>query len=240
MILSIEQAGNPVAAALNNPNILGLIYFCIGMAPIGALAAAVFGIFTLKVGAIMLVLPAFLAAILLAWIDPTFGKIALRGFLIGVIAVTVYDGVRFVFIYAGLWGDFIPKIGGWLLGRPEPNWILGYLYRYIGDGGGMGMAFVILYSLRSTPMDNRKTVLLSTGWGIFVWICLLATLIFAPTGQEMLFPLTPTTLALSLLGHLVYGSVIGGVIVASSKHWWLAGLSIPAVGRQRQDRPELP
>jgi hypothetical protein len=39
--------------------------------------------------------------------------------------------------------------------------------------------------------------------------CQLGTLILAPHGQKMLFKLTLTTLSLSLLGHLIYGAVIG-------------------------------
>jgi len=35
------------------------------------------------------------------------------------------------------------------------------------------------------------------------------TLLLAPHGQQVLFKLTPTTLSLSLLGHLIYGISIG-------------------------------
>ena len=46
-------------------------------------------------------------------------------------------------------------------------------------------------------------------YGLFVWICLLITLIATPDGQVLLFPITPTTLLLSWTGHVVYGSVLG-------------------------------
>ncbi|MEU6239497.1 hypothetical protein [Kitasatospora sp. NPDC047058] len=38
---------------------------------------------------------------------------------------------------------------------------------------------------------------------------MIATLLFAPHGQALLFRLTPATLAVSLAGHLVYGGVLG-------------------------------
>jgi len=47
------------------------------------------------------------------------------------------------------------------------------------------------------------------GFGVGIWICLVLTLLLAPHGQEMLFKLTPTTITLSLLGHLIYGFSIG-------------------------------
>ena len=37
----------------------------------------------------------------------------------------------------------------------------------------------------------------------------MLTLLVAPHGQQMLFKLTPTTLSLSSLGHLIYGITIG-------------------------------
>ena len=42
-----------------------------------------------------------------------------------------------------------------------------------------------------------------------IWICLVFTLLVAPHGQQLLFKLTPATLSLSLLGHLIYGISIG-------------------------------
>lgn len=51
--------------------------------------------------------------------------------------------MRAIFILTGAWGDFIPKIGMWLLNTHQPDWLIGYLWRYIGDGGFMALAFVV-------------------------------------------------------------------------------------------------
>jgi hypothetical protein len=129
--------------------------------------------------------------------------------LIGLIAVFLYDCMRVPFIIAGVWGDFIPKINMWLFNTPQPNWVVGYIWRYLGDGGFMGMAFMVGYCVLKPRVDSR---IAGVGFGLAIWLCLVGTLVLAPHGQEMLFKLTLTTLSLSLLGHLIYGAAIGILI----------------------------
>jgi hypothetical protein len=137
---------------------------------------------------------------------PTYGKLALKGLLLGLIAVFLYDCMRYPFIIAGVWGDFIPKINMWLFNTSQPNWMVGYLWRYLGDGGFMGMAFTVGYCALKPRVDSRIAGL---GFGVAIWLCLIGTLVLAPHGQEMLFRVTAITLSLSLLGHLIYGAAIG-------------------------------
>jgi hypothetical protein len=127
--------------------IMSAAYFAIGFAPITALAISLIGWLPLSVSAWLVVGPAAVGGLLLGVSFPRYGRLALTGFGIGIAAVACYDGVRAPFILLGIWGDFIPNIGKWLLGSPQPNWLVGYLYRYVGDGGGMGMAFTVAYSL---------------------------------------------------------------------------------------------
>lgn len=88
----------------------------------------------------------------------------------------------------------------------QPNWMVGYLWRYLGDGGFMGMAFTVGYCALKPRVDSRIAGL---GFGVAIWLCLIGTLVLAPHGQEMLFRVTAITLSLSLLGHLIYGAAIG-------------------------------
>jgi hypothetical protein len=126
------------------------------------------------------------------------------------LAVLVYDAARWITIGLGWWGDFIPAIGGWLLGTNEPNVVLGYTYRWLGDGGGMGLAFlVVVQFLRPLPA-GRSALILGILYGIAIWGCLISTLLVLPSGQESLFVLTPATFLLSLAGHVIYGAVLGG------------------------------
>jgi hypothetical protein len=193
-----------------------------GMSPIGALCLTIFGLWSLRVGACALILPATIVISAVALRSPTHGKMALVGFLTGILAVIAYDAFRLWFVWQGWWGDFIPKIGGWLLGRHQPDVLLGYTWRWLGNGGGMGMTCVILYALAF--QGRRSTVFRSmafcVGFGVVVWGCLIVTLVGSARGQAMLFHITPLTLLLSLIGHLVYGACIG--LCSTKLHPWLS------------------
>jgi hypothetical protein len=186
--------------------LMSAAYFTIGFAPITALAISLMGWLPLSISAPLMVGPAAALGLLLGVIFPRYGWLALKGFGIGVVAVACYDALRVPFIVLGIWGDFIPNIGKWLLNSPNPNWWVGYLYRYVGDGGGMGMAFVVAYALLRPKV---RCWLAAIGFGITVWGCLMLTLLLAPGGQDLMFRLTPVSFTLSLLGHAVYGAAIG-------------------------------
>jgi hypothetical protein len=202
---------------------MGLAFFVIGFSPITALATAVIGILPLSTATLVMVWPCVLLGAVLAFLFPLYGRLVLRGLLIGLVAVFLYDCMRVPFILAGIWGDFIPKIGMWLLNTSKPDWFLGYLWRYIGDGGFMGFAFVVVYCLMKPPINGRMAAL---SFGIAIWICLVLTVILAPHGEQMLFQLTPTTITLSLAGHLIYGAVIGHLLPYASS--WRKG--VPRLG----------
>lgn len=190
---------------------LSVTYFAVGFSPITALAIAIIGWLPLDVGALLMVAPTAVLGLALAFLFPPYGKLALKGLTIGLIAVFLYDCMRVPFIIAGVWGDFIPKISIWLLHTSQPNWLVGYLWRYLGDGGFMGMAFTVAYCTLQPRVGSRTA---AVGFGVAIWLSLLGTLLLAPHGQEMLFKLTPITVSLSLLGHLIYGAAIGLLLPA--------------------------
>ena len=185
---------------------MSLAFFGIGFTPITALAVAIIGIVSLPIAALVLVWPAIVLFVVLGILFPAYGKLALKGFVIGLIACLLYDCMRAIFILTGAWGDFIPRIGMWLLNSPRPDWLLGYLWRYIGDGGFMAMAFVVAFQLLKPRINGRLAALL---FGLAIWLCLVATILIAPHGSQELFALTPVTLTLSFTGHVIYGVVIG-------------------------------
>jgi hypothetical protein len=89
---------------------------------------------------------------------------------------------------------------------------LGYAFRWLGDGGGLGIAFMVLArTLIARPPRRRAAVALGIAYGLVIWVCLLVTLIASPEGQMLLFPLTAVTLVLSWFGHVVYGAVLGAM-----------------------------
>lgn len=197
----------------------GAFYFAAGMAPISALCLTIFGLWTLPIGTLLMVAPAIILSIALGITHPAFGKLAFKGFCLGLVAVSLYDCFRYSCVLAGMMGDFIPNIGGWLTGRGQPDWVLGYLWRYIGNGGGMGMAFLTLYSF-VVPVSERRESSLNAEWfsslrmgilfGVSIWFCLMVTLLVSPQGQLMMFKLTQTSFWVSLIGHVIFGAVLGG------------------------------
>ena len=106
---------------------MGIAYFAIGFSPITALAVAIIGVLPLSVCTLLIVLPATLLGIGLALWFPVYGKLALKGLMIGLIAVFLYDCMRVPFILTGIWGDFIPKINMLLFNTSQPDWVVGYI-----------------------------------------------------------------------------------------------------------------
>ena len=213
-----------------NPRNLALCfaYASIGFTPIGALALTIGGLWSLTVGTLVLIVPGIIAAIVLGIRYPRYGRLAAEGLAAGLVAVLVYDLVRWTFVGFGWWGDFIPNIGGWLNGTGEPDWILGYGFRWLGDGGGMGVTFMVAARTFLPHLARRAPVALGIAYGLVIWMCLLITLIVSPEGQMMLFPLTALTLVLSWIGHVVYGAVLGAAL---SRRVGLRTSRLPALAR---------
>lgn len=184
-----------------------LAIFAIGFSPIVSLALAVFGVVPLHLGGRWIVLPAILIALALGFVFHEYTGVLLRGLLLGIAAVFIYDLIcRFPFIAIGVWRDFIPRIGDQLLNRENVHWSVGYLWRYLGNGGGMGLAFYAAY-----PLVRQRVKPLKAGviYGLGIFCCLLATIYLAPAGKSYLFAPTPATAMLGLLGHIIYGTVLG-------------------------------
>ncbi|GAA4746048.1 hypothetical protein [Actinomycetospora chibensis] len=199
---------------------LGL-HLLVAALPLLAILAHVFGIAPMNVTAGLLVVPLTLVTLLLGVFSPAGEeRLLLAGAMWGVLATLVYDAVRLDTVYLlGWWGDFIPRVGTWILGSGPAadagssvvGAVVGYLWRYVGDGGGIGVAFFVLVAATGLRRwGERATVAASVTFAVFpVWTGLVATVALAPRGQQQMFPLTPATVLLSLVGHLVFGLVLG-------------------------------
>src|SRR4029079_17411224 len=130
----------------------------IGFTPIGALALTIGGLWSLAFGTLILIVPGVFAAVGLGILFPRFGRAAAEGLAAGLVAVLVYDVVRWTFVGLGWWGDFIPNIGGWLNGTGQPDWILGHAFRWLGDGGGMGVTFMVAARTFAPRLARRAPV----------------------------------------------------------------------------------
>ncbi len=178
--------------------------FC-GFSSVGAISLTMFQVGSLSLLFSIWVIPSIILISICGLAYPSRGILCLKGWLAGLVAVFLYDVSRVPFILAG-WDDFIPQIGVWLLGRENAHPAFGYVYRYAGNGGGMGISFVLIAHVFNIRMSLVKTAVI---YGLAVFTCLMLTLIISPLGQDEMFEITPLTFTGSLIGHIIYGLVLG-------------------------------
>lgn len=192
-----------------------LAFFALGFVPISALGVAVVGWVPLDLSAKLLVAPAILGLLLLAWRQPALGRLAAVGFLAGVVATGAYDATRLALVAAGWWPEFIPAIGRLALADDAASPLWGYAWRFFLNGGCMGLAFAML------PWRGVRAGL---AFGTAVCLCLWASLFLGGAKAEaILFPLTPTSALFSWVGHLDYGGVLGFLVAR-----WAPRFALPA------------
>ena len=184
--------------------------------PLLSITAHVAGLVPMHVSAGLVVVPAAGVLVLLAVFSPAAeDRLVLDGLRWGIVATVVYDVFRLDTVaLLGWWDDFIPTMGTWLLDVDPSEQVLGgvvgYVWRYAGDGGGLGVVFVTLAAATGLRrLGPRWTVAAAVAFAVGpTWGGLMATVLL-PRGQQLMFPLTPVTVTLSLLGHVVFGLVLG-------------------------------
>ena len=170
-----------------------------GVTPVSLIAASTFGV-DLRAAALTVLLPAAALVAVLAAADRRTAALVRRAVVAGVVATALYDVSRFGFLAAGVVdGDPIPHIGA-ELGLTPPA-LFGYLWRYLGNGAGLALAFLAL------GLRGRAAGVL---YGLAVCGGLLLTLAVSPHGEELLFPLGPGTVVMATVGHALFGAVLGG------------------------------
>lgn len=147
----------------------------------------------------------FLSTIAMVYLGvySSFGNKLIRGWGMGILAVLLYDLSRIPFVWCG-WNDFIPGLGGWIVGEEE-HFFAGYLWRYLGNGAGLGMAFCVL----KTYLNPSRIILFGAFYGVCVFACLDIILLSSSYAQSMMFEVTPLSFVGGLTGHLVYGTTLG-------------------------------
>ncbi|HLG33697.1 MAG TPA: hypothetical protein VI757_02370 [Bacteroidia bacterium] len=189
------------------PQTIPLCFILTGFLPVMSIVLHCTGVLSLQHCALFLILPLVALSLILGLRDTGTGRVALRGWVAGIFAVALYDLSRLPFLFSG-WSDFIPKIGGWLAMEDHPVAWLGYLWRYIGNGGGLGMVyFILLYIFGASRYFLRSGL----AFGLFVFVCLQLVLLTFDEAQAMMFPLNWLTFSGSLTGHVVYGLSLGWV-----------------------------
>jgi len=187
------------------------LYLVLASTPLLAISAEVFGVVSLRTVRSVFLLPLLgILAVLVVFKPNRIDRTAFAGFTWGLVACAGYDAFRLPSVYGfHLWGDFFGRIGGWATGTSS-DYLAGYLWRYLGDGAGIGVVvFILAAALGAASWPRRRAVGLTVAFAVCpVWAGLVLTDGLAPAGRA-LFPLNATTLVLSLAGHLVYGTVLG-------------------------------
>jgi hypothetical protein len=201
--------------------------------PILGISVDVFGLVSQDISWVVIVAMTAVLGAIVVFVPHRIDVIVGRGLIAGMVACIVYDGARLFAVHVlGLMGDFIPVMGAWVTGEPDTagSAAVGYVWRYIGDGGGLGVAFfVVAFALGIDRWKNVYAVLACVAFAVFpTWTGLMATVALAPHGEEMMFPLNPATVTITLLGHVIFGLVLG-----------LAFLKAPR-GRGRSEWPWPP
>ena len=184
-----------------------LVFLVVGYAAITSLAAAYAEKIPLPITASLVVIPAAGIIFNMGMRYPDWGRRALVGWIAGVVATIIYDCLRLSLVKVGIWGDPIPGIGRLVFEDPHANFAWGYLWRFAGNGGGMGIAYTML------PWRGWKSGVI---YGTLICTGLAGLLYFFPVAQVHFFPLTPITALGGYAGHWVYGAVLGKLT-----SWWL-------------------
>jgi hypothetical protein len=205
-----------------------LLVLLIAAMPILAIPVEVFGLVSQGTTSIVLIALIALLVTFMVFAPHRIDIIVGRGLIAGMVACIVYDGARLFAVHVlGLMGDFIMVMGSFVTGEPGTTGsaAVGYIWRYIGDAGGLGIAFfVIAFALGIDRWSNVSAVAASVAFAVFpTWTGLIATVAIAPHGEEMMFPLNWATLTITLVGHVIFGFFVG-----------LAFLKMPRGGAHRE------
>jgi len=182
--------------------------------PILAIPADVSGLVSQSTSSVAVIVLLAVLGTLVVFAPHRIDMIVGRGLIAGMVATIVYDGARLFAVHVlGLMGDFIPVMGSFVTGEPVTarSAGVGYVWRYIGDGGGLGVAFfVVAFALGIDRWKNVYAVLASVAFAVFpTWAGLMATVALLPRGEEMMFDLNPATFIITLVGHLIFGFFLG-------------------------------
>ncbi|MEM7275950.1 MAG: acyl-ACP thioesterase domain-containing protein [Actinomycetota bacterium] len=176
-----------------------LILALLGPIPVTLVGLSTIGWLTFKQLATLAVPLGFVVLGIVVAARPLARALASEALLAGLVATFLYDLLRWGFLAVELMArDPIPHLGSGL--DLEPGWLFGYLWRFIGNGGGLALCFFAL---------GGRGARLGAAYGLAVCSGLLAFLIAAPNGQSDLFPLDGATLFVAVAGHLIYGITLG-------------------------------
>jgi hypothetical protein len=207
--------------------------------PLLAIVADVFGLVPMRTSAIIVVPLSVMLLVLMKMAPHPSDAIIRHGFIVGMVACVAYDVFRLNAVHLGhLMGDFIPKLGLFIMSDSGAvGATVGYLWRYLGDAAGAAVGFYVVAFMVGLHRWSRpgRVVLAATAFAVSpVWTGLISLVALAPRGEELMFELTPATVVITLIGHIIFGFVLGlGFVRARhlGAYWPWPPLSVSALRR---------
>lgn len=175
--------------------------FVLALLPILGTAMDAFELVPMSATSLVVLTLALVAAVLIAIAPHPTDAIVGRGLVAGVVAFLVSDGARLLAV------NVLDSANASVVGITTSDWG----WRYVAEGGGLGVAFfVVAYTVGADRWKAGHAMLAGTAFvAAPAWTLLMGTAALAPRGEELLFPLNPATVVLTLVGHLVFGLLLG-------------------------------
>lgn len=226
-LAGVPQSGRLPSVGFEQVTEVGARLTCAacGSAPILMLSTAYAGFAPLARLLVFVVIPAYMVIVVLAALLPDVGRGVVTGFVAGIVAVLVYDLMRLALSYSQGGSDPIPHIGVMLLGDGAPWWV-GYLWRTLGNGAGLGVVYGVLCPRAWWGPKTGLAYASCVGLGMILVLWLF------PQSQDQLFRLTWQTFVNSCLGHATYGLTLGTMARAAREK----AARRPRTGRGRHAR----
>lgn len=184
---------------------------------LAALLAHVFGVLPMVYFLTFFGLPSLLLLFVIAAYAKRINSVVFLnclwvGLVGGILATMFYDLSRYVFTTSGLF-DYngfkaIYIFGSWISGKPGTTFeaaVAGWIYHYWN-----GISFAIFYTL----LFGRRLWVIGVFYGVFMEACMLGIFpMFLTVTNRLDF------IGLSLLGHVVYGGVLGLFAQKYAMNW---------------------
>lgn len=222
------------------------LVFTLAATSIWCLLAEMYGLCSMQVFALVVLLPATISLYGLAVLDRVLGdrqlwRAVILGTLAGLVGAVAYDVFRLPFVFAREWHlagivppmplfKVFPRFGAMLLGQaPEQAryslaaHLLGWAYHF-SNGATFGVMFAALVG---EVTDRYKS---GWPWAVLMAIGIELCLLASPYTQFFQIAMSTRFIVVTLLAHLVFGLGLGLYFAWHARRWPMSRLDGPVGG----------
>ena len=208
------------------------IVFVLAAMSIWCLLAEMYGLCSMRLFVLAILLPATAVLIWLAAADCVHGDGRLwRGVVIGagagLIAACAYDVFRLPFVFAQTWGiesvvppmplyKVFPRFGAMILGQPVEQdhysttaQVIGWAYHFSN-----GVTFGVMYVALVGEASRRHWL-----WAVLVAVGIESAMLLSPYASFFSIPVTALFVVVTLTAHTIFGVTLGLLTRAHALRW---------------------